>query len=276
MEWWRGPLSRMYEGSSFFELLRATGYPDPLSGVSGMEFLRQEGTPGPGAGFSLATTILALRFQEGVVLAGDRQATEGNHISSRTIEKVFPCDRRSAIAIAGAAGPCMELARLFQVELEHYEKMEGVELSLEGKANKLAQMIRSHMPLAMQGLVVIPIFAGFDVRKERGRIFRYDITGGRYEETDYHATGSGGRDARATLKKRFREGLEREEAIRIALEALMDAAEEDVGTGGPDPVREIYPSVKLIHREGIEEVSDATLKAHYEALVAARRVSGGR
>ena len=151
--------------------------------------------------------MVALRFADGVVMAGDRRATEGHAIAHRAMEKVFPADRYSAVAIAGAAGFAVEMVRLFQVQLEHYEKVEGVTLSLEGKANQLAQMVRQHLPLAMQGLAVVPLFAGYDLRRGTGRIFTYDVTGGHYEEADFQATGSGGRDARTTIKLGFREGL---------------------------------------------------------------------
>src|SRR5918992_6228253 len=181
------------------------------------------------------TTILALRYLDGVIVAADRQATEGYQVASRRIEKVYKADEYSAIAIAGAAGPCIEMVKLFQVELEHYEKLEGEVLALEGKANKLAQMVRQNLPAAFQGLIVVPILAGYDVRKNEGRIFKYDVTGGRYEEGDYYATGSGGKDARNTLKKFYRGGMTQEEALRLALEGLLDASEEDVATGGPDP-----------------------------------------
>ncbi len=227
---------------------------------------------GPGSpSVPRGTTILALRYADGVVVAGDRQATEGYQVAHRRIEKVYKADDHSAIAIAGAAGPSIEMARLFQTELEHYEKVEGEGLSLEGKANKLAQMIRMNLPAAIQGLVVVPIFAGFDLRRGEGRIFKYDITGGRYEEADHYATGSGGKDARTTLKKLYRPESRRDEAIRMAAEALVDAAEEDVGTGGPDFVHAIFPTVKAITRGGYEEVPEPEVRAHFEAVVAARR-----
>jgi proteasome beta subunit len=204
-------------------------------------------------------------------MGGDRQATEGFQVASRRMEKIFKADDLSGIGIAGVAGPAIEMARLFQTELEHYEKVEGDELSLEGKANKLAQMIRMNLPAALQGLVVIPIFAGFDLRREEGRIFKYDVTGGRYEETDYYATGSGGKDARTTLKKLYRAGGSRPEAIRMCAEALIDAAEEDVGTGGPDLTHDIFPTVKVITRDGVEEVPEAEVRRHFEEALAARR-----
>ncbi|MBI5198085.1 MAG: proteasome subunit beta, partial [Nitrospirae bacterium] len=210
-------------------------------------------------------------FRDGAIIAGDRRATEGYQISGRRIEKVYKCDRHSAIAIAGAAGPCIEMARLFQTELEHYEKLEGIELSTEGKANKLGQMIKGNLPLAMQGLIVIPVFVGYDSVRNQGRIFKYDVTGGRYEETDFHATGSGGKDARNTLKKLYRSDLDEWEAIRIALEALYDAAEEDVGTAGPDVIRGIYPTVKIIKEEGITDVELSRIEAYYTELLERKR-----
>jgi len=217
------------------------------------------------------TTVLALRYRDGVTMAGDRQATEGHQVASRRIEKVYAADDYSAIAIAGAAGPCIEMARLFQTELAHYEKLEGMGLSLEGKANKLAQMVRGNLPLAMQGLVVVPIFAGYDLKRDEGRIYKYDVVGGRYEEAEYYAIGSGGKDARASMKKLYRPDLAEDEAVHLALEALYDAADEDIGTGGPDFVRRIFPNVKLVTRAGIQEISDDRVAAVCEAIVNARR-----
>jgi len=181
-------------------------------------------------------------------MAGDRRATEGYSIAHRSIEKVFAADRHSAVAFAGAAGPGIEMVKLFQTQLEHYEKVEGLALSLEGKANQLGQMIRGNLPMALQGLAVLPLFAGYDLRRRIGRIFNYDLTGGRYEEADFHATGSGGRDARTTIKLGYRDGMARDEAIELAIQALYEAADEDIATGGPDVVRGIYPMVA--HRHG--------------------------
>jgi proteasome beta subunit len=219
------------------------------------------------AGVTHGTTVLALRFADGVVMAGDRRATEGYTIADERIDKVFPADERSAVAIAGAAGQATEIVRLFQTELEHYEKVEGDRLSLEGKANRLAQMIRSNFPMALQGLVVVPLFAGYDDRREIGRIFRYNVTGGRWEETDFHSTGSGSLHARGTLKKRWREGLSREDAVRVAVEALYDASQEDVATGGPNLLRGIFPTVRTITTEGVVRISDEEVRAAFEAIV---------
>ncbi len=218
------------------------------------------------------TTVLALRYRDGVVIAGDRQASEGYQVAHRRIEKIFKSDDLSAVGIAGAAGPAMEMARLFQTELEHYEKVEGENLSLDGKANRLGQMIRANLPMAMQGLVVVPIFAGFDERAGVGRLFKYDVTGGRYEETDYFAQGSGGKDARDSLKKRFRRDMPKDDAVRAALEALLDAADEDLGTGGPDFQRGIYPTVKTISRSGITDLADDDVRRHLETILG----EGGR
>jgi proteasome beta subunit len=230
------------------------------------------GTPaGPTVVTAHGTTILGLKFSDGVVMAGDRRATEGYSIADERIEKVFSADEYSAVSIAGAAGQATEMVRLFQVELEHYEKVEGERLSLEGKANRLAQMIRQNFPMALQGLVVVPLFGGYDERRGLGRLFRYDATGGRWEEEDFSATGSGGKPAKGTLKKRWRPGLTRQEAVRAAVEALRDASEEDVATGGPDPVRGIWPSVKVITGEGVQEISEAEVRSEFEGLVAEDR-----
>ena len=217
-----------------------------------------------------ATTVAAVRYADGVVMGGDRRSTEGMAIAQRDIEKVFPADDYSAVAIAGAAGPAIEMVRLFQTELEHYEKIEGAPLSLEGKANKLGQMVRGNLALAMQGLVVVPLFAGYDTRRRTGRIFRYDVTGGRWEDEDYYATGSGGKDARGSLKKRYRAEMDAGTAVDVLVEALYDAADEDAGTGGPDLVRGIFPLVATVTDEGYRRLPDDDVRKAAERVVAAR------
>src|SRR5919106_1240798 len=216
-----------------------------------------------------ATTIVALRYAEGVVMAGDRRATEGFSIAHRAMEKVFAADGFSAIGIAGAAGPAVEMVRLFQTELEYYEKVEGEALTLSGKANRLGSLIRSNLPAAMQGFVVLPLFGGYDVRKGEGRIYRYDVTGGLSEETDYHAVGSGGRDAKNSLKKLYTraDDVDEQRAIEILVEALTDASEEDAGTGGPDPVHGIYPTVWVIDVIGARVVPDETVELVSRAVL---------
>ena len=218
-----------------------------------------------------ATTIVALTFDGGVVMAGDRRATMGSMIASRHIEKVFPADEFSAVGIAGTAGLAIELVRLFQLELEHYEKIEGSLLSLDGKANRLATMIRGNLGMAMQGLAVVPLFAGYDLDGGRGRIFSYDVTGGRYEEHEHHAVGSGSVFARGSLKKRWREGLDASTAVRVAVEALVDAADDDSATGGPDRARRIWPVVATVTEAGYLRVSDDDLAAAVEAVENGRR-----
>ena len=249
-------------GPSFSELLRRMNGDQPL--------LRNNGA----VEITHGTTIVALRYTDGVVMAGDRRATEGYSIASRAIDKVFPADGHSAVAIAGAAGPAVEMVRLFQTELEHYEKVEGAALSLEGKANSLGGMIRRNLPMAMEGLAVVPIYAGYDRRRRIGRIFKYDLTGGRYEESDFHATGSGGRDARTTIKLGFREGLSRAEAIQLAVEALYQAADEDSATGGPDVVRGIYPTVAIVTAAGFERVSDEEVAQRFGELLQRKTAEG--
>lgn len=233
------------------------------------------GTAGPPAeGFRHGTTVVALRYAEGVVMAGDRRATEGHSIAHRAMEKVFPADRYSAVAIAGAAGPAVEMVRLFQTQLEHYEKVEGVVLSLEGKANQLGQMVRAHLPMAMQGLAVVPLFAGFDLARQTGRIFTYDVTGGHYEETEFHATGSGGRDARTTIKLGYRDALARDEAVELAIQSLYEAADEDSATGGPDLIRGIYPLVATVSAAGFTSVDEGEVAERFAALIERRRQEG--
>ena len=206
-----------------------------------------------------ATTILALRWAEGVLMAGDRRATAGNVIAHRRIRKVYPADDRSAVAISGTAGMATELTKLFQTELEHYEKIEGTRLSLDGKANYLARMVRGNLPLAFQGLVVVPLFCGFDERERIGKLYSYDVVGGRYEEQDYATTGSGGGEARAFLKSAWSEGLDEAAAVRMAVEALVAASEEDSATGGPDPRRGIYPNLVMVTGDGYREVPDTEI-----------------
>lgn len=241
---------------------------------------RPEALPRPAGGDPAAalavphgTTVLGLKFADGVIFAGDRRAIAGYSIDDDRMEKVFAADDYSVIGIAGAAGQAVEIVKLFQLELEHYEKITGDRLSLEGKANRLGQMIRGNFPLAVQGLVVVPLFGGYDERRAEGRIFYYDATGGRWEEDDYHSTGSGGRPATSSLKKRWRPGLDRAEGLRVAVEALVDASHEDVATGGPDPTRGIYPTVLAVGSAGAETVAEAEVRAAYEALVA--RDAGG-
>lgn len=200
------------------------------------------------------TTIVATTYEQGVVMAGDRRATSGNVISQRDIEKVFTSDDNSIVGIAGAAGVALELVRLFQVELEHYEKMEGVELSLDGKASRLSTLLRGNLGMAMHGLAVVPMFAGLDTRDSKGRIFSYDVTGGRYEERDFHAIGSGSSFARGSLKKLYNSEASKSEAITTCIEALYDAADDDSATGGPDMTRRIFPIVVAVDAWGSEFV----------------------
>lgn len=253
------PFSQPFAQSSFIECLRSSGY-----------FASSGGSSLPGSPVEQiphATTVLAVRYSGGVVMAGDRQASEGYQVASRNIVKVIPVDRYSCVSIAGAAGPAMELARLFRVEIEHYEKLEGVMLTTDGKANKLAQMVREALPMAMQGLVVVPLFAGFDPGKEVGRIYKYDPAGGRYEEDSYYANGSGGLFARNALKMLFRERMTRTQAIESALRALYEAADEDLGTGGPDFLREIYPTVFTMDSEGTRELPPEDVARYYRSII---------
>lgn len=257
-----GASSPIGANPSFFDLL-ASSRPELLQRMAA-----SAAGPLDPTGLAHGTTVLGLKFDGGVVMAGDRRATEGFSIADDKMEKVFAADDYSAIAIAGAAGQAVEIVKLFQLELEHYEKITGDRLSLEGKANRLGQMIRGNFSLAIQGLVVVPLFGGFDEGRGQGRIFYYDATGGRWEEDDYHATGSGGRPAKSSLKKRWRPGLSREEGIRVAVEALIDASQEDVATGGPDPNRGIWPNVLVVTTDGVADASQDEVRTAYEAIVA--------
>ena len=243
-------------GPSFVDLLRRSG-------------LRPSDPPGPldASAVTHGTTVVAVRYADGVVMAGDRRATTGNLISHRTMEKVYAADRFSGVAIAGAAGPAMEMVKLFQLQLEHYEKVEGAGLSLEGKANQLGQMVRGNLPAAMQGLAVVPLFAGYDRRRGSGRLFQYDVTGGRYEERDFAATGSGSLHAGTVVKLGHRDGADRGSTIDLAIRALFQAADEDSATGGPDLVRGIYPTIATITAEGFSRVEADEVAERFRQLV---------
>jgi len=236
----------------------------------------------PGMAADLAphgTTIVAIATADGVVMAGDRRATMGNLIASRDIEKVHPADSYSLIGIAGTAGIGIELMRLFQVELEHYEKIEGIMLSLDGKANRLAGMVRGNLGAAMQGLAVVPLFAGYDLAPSEsgraGRIFSFDVAGGLYEETGYDSIGSGSLFAKSALKKKYRPGVSTDDAVRLAVEALYDAADDDTATGGPDLTRKIYPVVMTATAQGTHRLSEADITAVAEQVVAGRMENPG-
>jgi proteasome beta subunit len=216
------------------------------------------------------TTIVAVTFPGGVIVAGDRRATMGNVIAQRDIEKVHPADDFSVVGIAGTAGLALELVRLFQVELEHYEKIEGATLSIEGKANRLAAMIRGNLGMAMQGLAVVPLFAGYDHESGEGKIYSYDVTGGRYKEQDFHAVGSGGLFARGSLRKLYRNDFTAEQATTACLQALYDAADDDSATGGPDLMRRIYPMVAIVTSDGFHTVTDDELGELVQQVVAGR------
>ncbi|MCW2528310.1 MAG: proteasome subunit beta [Pseudonocardiales bacterium] len=253
-----------------------------------MEFLSSAASellPGPAMTGATApahvhgTTIVAVTYAGGVILAGDRRATMGNLIAQRDIEKVFASDEYSLVGIAGTAGIAIELVRLFQVELEHYEKIEGTPLTLDGKANRLATMIRNNLAAAMQGLAVVPLFAGFDLDaaspETAGRIYSYDVTGGRYPEQYYHSVGSGSVFAKSSLKKLWRPGLSEDDAVAIVIEALYDAADDDSATGGPDLTRGIYPVVFTASADGTRRTADAALEPVVRALLARRSEATG-
>jgi proteasome beta subunit len=243
------PLDAPIPGSSFTDLLQFIGagpavpIPTGSSPISAPE----------------GTTVLALRFVGGVVIAGDRRATEGHLVAHRRVKKVFPADNYSAVAIAGTAGLAMDMVKLFQVELEHYEKIEGIRLSLEGKASFLARLVRNHLPMALQGLGVVPLFAGYDDKEARGRVYSYDLVGGRYEETDFGSTGSGSRLAKSFLRTAYEDDMSPEDGMATAINALVAASSEDTGTGGPDLRRGILPNVVRIDAGGVVEVADETI-----------------
>ena len=262
------PASYMSPGTSSFSDFLSTHQPDLLPSR------RAVGTNGTGGSADhLAphgTTIVAAAFPGGVVMAGDRRATMGNIIAQRDIEKVFPADEYSAVGIAGTAGLAVEMVRLFQTELEHYEKIEGTTLSMDGKANRLAALIRANLGLAMQGLAVVPLFAGYDLAADQGRIFSYDVTGGRYEETAFHSVGSGSLFARGALKKLFRDDLTSDDAATVCVQSLYDAADDDSATGGPDLSRKIFPVVAVVDVHGYRRLPEDDVAAVVTSVVEGR------
>jgi proteasome beta subunit len=269
----RLPAAFVTPGSSSFTEFLASHDPDLLPGrrTPPATALTTEAPHG--------TTIVALTFPGGIVMAGDRRATMGNYIAQRDIEKVFHADDHSCVGIAGAAGIAIEMVRLFQVELEHYEKIEGVTLSLEGKANRLALMIRGNLAMAMQGLAVVPLFAGYDLDADdpqtAGRLFSYDVTGGRYEEHKFHSVGSGSMFARGALKKLWREDLTVADAVLCAVQSLYDAADEDSATGGPDLTRRIFPVVSTVTLDGYRRLADDEVGGVVDEVVAGRMQNPG-
>lgn len=254
-----------YKGSSFIELLEVD---HPHLRVTFEALAPRDYEP---VSVPEGTTVLALKYADGVLVAGDRLSTADYRVASRDVQKVYATDAHSIVAIAGAAGPCIEMAKILRLELEHYEKIEGQALELEGKANRLSQMIRQNLPAAMQGLVVIPLFAGYDRRQRRGRVWKYDVTGGRQEEHEFDSTGSGSLFARESLKKTQRPDASREDALRNAITALTDAAEEDTATGGVDPLRGIYPNISTCSERGVEEVPDVEIEEIYRSVIESRR-----
>ena len=257
-------------GTSSFADLVASCAPDLLPGAVGTA-----ADAAAAAQLPHGTTIIAVRFADGVVMAGDRRATAGNMIAQHDIEKVFRSDDFSCVGIAGVAGIGLELVRLFQLELEHYEKLEGRTLSLEGKANRLSAFVRGNLAAAMQGLMVVPLFAGFDEDAGQGRIFSYDATGGRYEERPFHAVGSGSVFAKGALKKLYTDGLSSDDAVLLCMQSLYDAADDDSATGGPDLARQIYPVVAVITADGFRQLSETEAGEYAQAVVEQRLRSPG-
>ena len=271
-----------YALSSFSEHLRQHA-PDLLPG-SGFAALSQPtaaGNPGGGAAGDIAphgTTVVAVSYRGGVLIAGDRRSTQGNLLAGRDVEKVHITDTYSATGIAGTVGMAIELVRLFAVELEHYEKIEGVSLTFDGKANKLSKMVRDNLPAAMQGLAVVPLLVGFDPQAadpdRSGRIVSYDVVGGRSEERfGFTAVGSGSMFARTSLKKLYTKGIDADRALRIAVESLVDASDDDTATGGPDLLRGIYPTAILIDEEGAAEVAESRLEEIARGIAADRQAA---
>jgi proteasome beta subunit len=260
----RLPSGFMTPGTSSFADFLAVQSPELLPGR------RAVGLPPGHVETPHGTTIVAATFDGGVMMAGDRRATMGNVIAQRDIEKVFPADEYSCVGIAGSAGLAVEMVRLFQAELEHYEKIEGTTLSLDGKANRLASLIRGNLAMAMQGLAVVPLFAGYDPNLRSGRIFSYDVTGGRYEEHAFHSVGSGSLFARGSLKKLYRDDLDSHGCATAMVQALYDAADDDSATGGPDMTRRIFPVVAVVTEDGFSRLPETEVESIVDSVIGAR------
>jgi proteasome beta subunit len=263
----RLPAPYLSAGNSSFADFLAVAAPGLLPGA------RAAGGGSMALDLPHGTTIVAAACDAGVVMAGDRRATAGNMISQRDIEKVFRSDDYSCIGIAGVAGIGIDLVRIYQVELEHYEKIEGRTLSMEGKANRLAGLVKSNLGIAMQGLIVVPLFAGYDEDSGTGRIFSYDVAGGRYEEHRFHAIGSGSVFARGSLKKLYRDGMALPDTVLACMQALYDAADDDSATGGPDLTRRIFPVVATVTAEGYQRLTDAEAGAYAQTVIEGRMQS---
>jgi proteasome beta subunit len=257
-------------GSSSFADLLSVAAPDLLPGARHAAAAATDQSGGNLADIPHGTTIVTAICADGVVMAGDRRATAGSMIAQRNFEKVFAGDEYSCVGISGVAGIGVELVRLFQVELEHYEKLEGRSLSLEGKANRLAGLVRSNIGGAMQGLVAVPIMAGYDEDTGQGRIFSFDATGGKYEEQRFAGIGSGSVFARGSLKKLYRDGMSVPDTALVLMQALYDAADDDSATGGPDTSRKIYPVVASVTGDGYQRLSDEEAASYAEAVVSER------
>ncbi|MBA2697051.1 MAG: proteasome subunit beta [Actinobacteria bacterium] len=260
---------RSVGGTSFVEFLSAQA-PQLIPGAAAPMTPPQGDLDSPHG-----TTIVALAYDGGVLLAGDRRAIMGNLIAHREMDKVFAADEYSAVGIAGTAGVALEMVTLLQVELEHYEKIEGTLLSLEGKANRLATMIRGNLGNAFRGLSVLPLFVGYDLDTGTVRIFSYDVTGGCYPEARHHSIGSGSFFSRGALKKLWRPGMGRDQAVSVALEALYDAADDDSATGGPDLGRQLWPTCATVSNTGVDFVAEDDLERAVRAIVEARRDNPG-
>jgi proteasome beta subunit len=252
-------------GSSSFADFLSQAAPDLLPHAS-----HGDGSASPMPDVPHGTTIVTAVCDGGVVMAGDRRATAGNMIAQRNFEKVYRSDEYSCVGIAGVAGVGVDMVRLFAVELEHYEKLEGRSLSLEGKANRLAGFVKANLAGAMQGLVAVPLLAGYDEETRRGRIFSFDVTGGKYEEQPFATIGSGSVFARGSLKKLYRDGMSVEDVVLVLMQALYDAADDDSATGGPDMSRHIYPIIAIVTEDGYRRLTEAEAGRYADAVVTER------
>ncbi len=260
------PQSPITELSSFADLLRRQA-PDLLPNV--------RDSIGSGADLPHGTTIVALKYPGGVLIAGDRRSTQGHMIAGRDVQKVYITDDYTATGIAGTAAIAVEFARLYAVELEHYEKLEGVALTFPGKVNRLATMVRGNLGAALQGFVALPLLVGYDLDDPNplgaGRIVSFDAAGGWNVEVEgYQSVGSGSLFAKSAMKKMYTRVSDADSALAVAIEALYDAADDDSATGGPDLVRGIYPTAVTIDADGAEDVPEDRIAELAREVVASR------
>lgn len=260
----------MGEGRDFFDLLTSEGYRFPAKALSpsdpagsGLPFEPTEGT-----------TILALRYRDGVMVAGDRRATAGHTVLYDRADKVIPIDDYSLMAISGSPAMAFEIARILEHSFQYHRRRQLQEMSIEAKLRRLSLLIRDNLPMAVQGIgAVIPIFATYDQEADLGRIYFYDVLGAQFEVADFATTGSGSSAVRGAMYYMNRWGgppfsqLSREDAVGLSLRLLFTASEYDSATGRYESSAGVYPTVKTITSGGQEDIDLDELRALHERFL---------